>query len=52
MAIHIEGDALKLLQDFVKYALLDTEAVADAMMYNPDGLIYRARLLAMAISPE
>lgn len=47
MIARINGDALKLLEDFVYYALSPSTAdeVADALYYNRDELRRRAILL-------
>ena len=37
MRINVEGEALKLLQDFIKYSNFDPESIADAMSYDLDG---------------
>jgi len=46
----ITGDALKLLQDFIKYGFLFPDAMAEAMYYNTDGFVERLRLLERAIA--
>lgn len=47
MDFHIEGDALKLLEDFIRYATQPntSQGVADAMYYDPDALLQRAKQL-------
>ena len=52
MKVEINGDALKLLEDFIKYAKLDPEAMAEAMWYNIDGFNERLRLLEKAVKGE
>lgn len=42
---NITGDALKFVQDFIKYAELDPEAMADIMYYDYDGFKQRLRAL-------
>jgi len=37
MKFEIKGDAFKLLEDFIKYAKQDPEAMADVMYYDLDG---------------
>jgi len=49
MIIDVYGDALRLLEHFVYYATGEhSHRVADAMGYNPDGFLHRARLLKEA----
>lgn len=40
--LKIEGEALELLDDFIKYAEINTEEIADAMYYDTQG--FRAKL--------
>ena len=49
MTIKISGDALKLLEDFIKYAKLDPEAMAEMMMYDLDGFNRRRILLEKCV---
>jgi len=49
MKIEITGDALKLLQNFIKYAKYDPEAMAEVMYYDLDGLNCRRNQLEKAI---
>jgi len=49
MKIDITGDALKLLNDFIKYGRLYTGELSDAMYYCEDGFIHRLNLLEQAV---
>ena len=49
MKIEVTGDALELLEDFIKYGKADPEAMAEIMWYNPDGLKERLCSLEKAI---
>jgi len=49
MIINVHGDALRLLDHFVYYATGEhSHRIADAMWYDPDGFLFRARLLKKA----
>jgi len=56
MTITIDGDALKLLEDFIKYGQLDPEASAKAMQYDENdfkkSLVDLERALADAKKPN
>jgi len=49
MKIEVTGEALKVLEDFIKYSQLDPAAVASAMMYDVDAFKRRIALLQKAI---
>ena len=49
MIIEVKGEALKVLEDFVKYAKLEPEEMSAVMMYDFDGFQYRVRLLEKAL---
>jgi hypothetical protein len=45
MKIELEGDALKLFEDFLKYANMNSEEMADLMYYDHDSFKLRLRVL-------
>jgi len=45
MVIDIDGEALRLLDHFVYYAIYHLESMASAMDYDSDGFYRRARAL-------
>jgi len=49
MTITFSGDALKLLEDFIKYGELYPEDLADAMLYDLIGFKSRLRSLKIAV---
>lgn len=49
MNIEINGDALKLLEDFIKYSKINPAAMADVMMYDFGGFNHRRNLLEIAL---
>jgi hypothetical protein len=49
MKIEVTGEALKLLEDFIKYAKYDPEEMANAMYYDLDGFNHRRNLLEKCI---
>ena len=49
MVIYLYGDALRLLEHFIHYATGEySNDLADAMFYNRQGFLSRARLLEKA----
>jgi len=48
--IEVNGEALKLLEDFVKYAKLYPEEMADIMYYDLDGLNRRRNQLEKVVN--
>jgi len=50
--IEIQGDALKLLEDFIKYAKLKPETMAEVMYYDLDGFNRRINLLENTINQK
>jgi len=49
MRIEIEGDALKLLEDFLKYARMYPEEMSSVMMYDLDAFNRRRNLLQKSV---
>ena len=41
MKLELNGDALKLFEDFLKYGRTNTDEMADAMWYDTDGFTSR-----------
>jgi hypothetical protein len=46
---NINGEALELLQDFIKYSELDMEAMADLMYYDYEGFKMKLNILKKQI---
>jgi len=44
-----DGDAHRLLEDFIKYARLDPEAVASVMQYDVTGFLLRLKDLEYVV---
>lgn len=52
MVIEVNGDAFKLLDDFLKYARLYPDEMASVMMYDLDWFIHRRNLLQRAVEGD
>lgn len=51
-AHYISGEALELIQDFIKYAELDMEAMADLMYYDYEGFKWKLSKLKKQIGEQ
>lgn len=48
----ISGEALELIEDFIKYSELDIEAMADLMYYDYDGFKRKLKTLKKQLKSE